>query len=42
VLKIASAFSAKFFFVEDFLGGLLLKFEGFFFPFFAILVSKNF
>jgi hypothetical protein len=40
VLKIASAFSAKFFFAEDFLGGLQQKFEGF--SFFAILVPKNF
>jgi hypothetical protein len=42
VLKIASAFSTKFFFAEDFLGGLPQKFEGFFLPFFiAILVQKN-
>jgi hypothetical protein len=43
VLKIASTFSAKFFFAKDFLGALPQKFEGFFFPFnFAILVPKNF
>jgi hypothetical protein len=41
VLKIASAFSAKCFFAEDFLGGLLQKFEEFFFHFFPpILVPK--
>jgi hypothetical protein len=42
VLKIASAFSAKKNFAEDFLGGLPQKFERFFFFFFAILVQNNY
>jgi hypothetical protein len=42
VLKIISAFSAKFFFAEEFLRGLPQKFEGFFSLFFCYFNTKKF